>query len=65
MKSFVDYERDLEWIRLLSSGGPLLFSELNIPVRPEGDKLIIESKHEEAIRERVSPEYIAAEIRFK
>jgi hypothetical protein len=65
MKSFVDYERDLEWIRLLSSGGSLLFSELNIPVRPEGDKLIIEAKHEEAIRERVSSEYIAAEIRFK
>jgi hypothetical protein len=65
MKTFVDYERDLEWIRMLSSGGPLLFSELNIPVRPEGDKLIIEAKHEESIRERVSPEYIAAEIKFK
>ena len=65
MKSFVDYERDLEWIRLLSSGGPLLFSELNIPVRPEGDKLVIESRYEVDVRERISPEYIAAEIRFK
>lgn len=65
MKTFVDYERDLEWIRMLSSKDSLLFSELNIPVAMQGDKFVIEAKFEADVRERVSPEYIAAEIWFK
>lgn len=58
-------ERHLEWIRELYSGTELMFSELNIPVKLKDDKFIISKEFEDEVRVRVTPEYLASEIRFK
>lgn len=58
-----DYERELEWIKHIH--GEAIWSELNILVKVEKDKLVIAKRFESDVRIRVSPEYANSEIVFK
>ena len=60
-----DYERQLEWIRIINSNSESLWSELNIPIKVLNDKLLIDKRYEADVRSRVSPEYVNSEIVFK
>ena len=60
-----DYERQLEWIRIINSNSESLWSELNIPIKVLNDKLIVSKQYENDVRSRVSPEYANSEIVFK
>ena len=60
-----DYERQLEWIRIINSNPGGLWSELNIPIKVLNDKLLIDKKYEADVRSRVSPEYANSEILFR
>ena len=60
-----DYERQLEWIRIINSNSGGLWSELNIPIKVLNDKFLIDKKYEADVRSRVSPEYANSEIVFK
>ena len=60
-----DYERQLEWIRIINSNSESLWSEVNIPIKVLNDKLLIDKKYEADVRSRVSPEYAHSEIVFK
>jgi hypothetical protein len=60
-----DYERQLEWIRIINSNSESLWSELNIPIKVLNDKLIVSKQYEGDVRSRVSPEYANSEIVFK
>jgi hypothetical protein len=60
-----DYERQLEWIRIINTNSESLWSELNIPIKVLNDKLLIDKKYEADVRSRVSPEYANSEIVFK
>lgn len=58
-----DYERQLEWIKHIH--GEAIWSELNILVKVEKDKLVIAKQFESDVRSRVSVEYANSEIVFK
>lgn len=58
-----DYERQLEWIKHIH--GESIWTELNILVKVEKDKLVIAKRFESDVRSRVSPEYANSEIEFK
>jgi hypothetical protein len=58
-----DYERQLEWIRIIKGEG--VWSELNIIVKVANDKLIIAKQYESEVRSRISAEYANTEIVFK
>jgi len=60
-----DYERQLEWIRIINTNSESLWSELNIPIKVLNDKLLIDKRYEADVRSRVSPEYANSEIVFK
>ena len=60
-----DYERQLEWIRIINTNSESLWSELNIPIKVLNDKILIDKKYEADVRSRVSPEYANSEIVFK
>jgi hypothetical protein len=60
-----DYERQLEWIRIINGNSESLWSELNIPIKVLNDKLFIDKKYEADVRSRVSPEYANSEILFR
>ena len=60
-----DYERQLEWIRIINTNSESLWSELNIPIKVLNDKLLIDKKYEADVRSRVSLEYANSEIVFK
>jgi hypothetical protein len=60
-----DYERQLEWVRIINGNSEILWSELNIPIKVLNDKLLIGKKYEADVRSRVSPEYANSEIVFK
>jgi hypothetical protein len=60
-----DYERQLEWIRIIHGNSESVWSELNIPIKVLNDKLLIDKKYEADVRSRVSPEYANSEILFR
>ena len=41
-----DYERQLEWIRIINGNSESVWSELNIPIKVLNDKLLIDKKYE-------------------
>jgi hypothetical protein len=65
MPSFEDYERQLEWVRHIGASNPIPWSELNIPVRVENDKIVFLKVDEQEVRKRISDEYILSEVVFK
>jgi len=65
MPSFEDYERQLEWVRQIGTSNPIPWSELNIPVRVENNKIVFLKVDEENVRKRISDEYISSEVVFK
>ena len=65
MPSFEDYDRQLEWVRQIGTSNPIPWSELNIPVRVENNKIVFLKVDEEEVRKRISDEYISSEVVFK